>query len=119
MQERRSVPRNRTYLAAKVTYNNQSSTLDCLVRNMSQKGAKISFSATALIPAEFDVLIAQKDESRRARIVWRKDLQAGIVFLQSETVAVVSIESTRKIKKLEAECDALARRVAQLSEPAY
>jgi hypothetical protein len=118
MQERRVVHRNRSYLGGQVAYNNRRATMDCTVRNMSQNGAKIVFSAPVLIPDEFDMLIPHKGESRRARIVWREDLQAGITFLESEKGAVVSIESARKIKKLEAECDALAARVAQLSEPA-
>ena len=118
MQERRIVHRDRTYLGGQVAYNNRCSTMDCLVRNMSQNGAKIGFSNTALIPSEFDVLIPQKGESRRARIVWRGDKQAGVAFLQSEKSAVISIESARRIKKLQAERDTLARRVAQLSEPA-
>jgi hypothetical protein len=118
MQERRAIHRNRTYLQGEIAFNGRCSTLTCLVRNMSQNGAKIVFAATALIPNEFDVVIPNKAESRRARIVWREQLQAGIAFLEIEKAAVVSIESARKIKKLEAECDALAARVAQLNEPA-
>jgi hypothetical protein len=118
MPERRAIQRNRTYLEGHVAFNGRCSTVTCLVRNMSQNGAKIVFAATALIPNEFDLLIPNKAESRRARIIWRDDLQVGISFLESEKAAVVSIESARKIKKLEAERGALAARVAQLSEPA-
>jgi hypothetical protein len=112
------VHRNRTYLEGHVAFNDRYSTVTCLVRNMSQNGAKIVFEAAAFIPSAFDVLIPQRGESRRARIVWREDTQAGITFVESEKTAAVAIESGRKIKKLEAECNALAARVAQLSEPA-
>ena len=118
MQERRTVHRDRTYLGAQVAYNNRCSTMDCLVRNVSQNGAKIVFSDMALIPSEFEVLIPRKGESRRARIIWRDEKEVGVTFLHSEKSAVISIESARRIKKLETERDALARRVAQLSGPA-
>lgn len=117
MQERRTGRRDRTYLGGQVAYNDRQSTLDCLVRNVSQNGAKIVFAHTALIPSVVDVLIPKKGGSRRARIVWRDDKQAGVAFLQSDSSAVVSIESARRIKRLEADRDTLARRVAQLSEP--
>jgi hypothetical protein len=38
--------------------------------------------------------------------------------LSSDTASIVSIETARLIRKLEADRDAFARRVAQLSEPA-
>ncbi len=118
MQERREVHRDRTYLGGQVAFNDRRSTMDCLVRNFSGRGAKIVFADTATIPGELDVMIPKKGESRRARVVWREDNEAGVVFLPSERGTVVSIETAGRIRKLETERVALARRVAQLSEPA-
>lgn len=116
MQDRRTVHRDRTYLGAQVAYNNRCSTMDCLVRNVSANGAKIAFSEVALIPSEFDVLVPKKGESRRARIVWRAEKEIGVTFLQSAGNAVISIESARRIRQLEADRDALAKRLAQINE---
>ncbi|GAC1330582.1 MAG: hypothetical protein NVSMB26_08160 [Beijerinckiaceae bacterium] len=118
MQERRAVHRNRTYLRGQVVYNDRCSNMDCLVRNMSQNGAKIVFPDTALIPSEFDIMIRQKGESRRARIIWRSEKEAGVTFLHSDRGTIVSIETARRIKRLEQDRETLANRVAQLSEPA-
>lgn len=118
MQERRKVHRGRTYLGSQIAFNNRCSTIDCLVRNLSQDGAKIVFSSPATIPSEFDLTIRQKGHSRRARIVWRQEMEAGVVFLPSNAASIVSIENARQIRRLEADREALARRVAQLSEPA-
>jgi hypothetical protein len=118
MQERRTSQRDRTFLGGQVIYNHRYSTLDCLVRNMSQSGAMLVFDDVASIPSEFDVTIRHKGESRRARIVWRAELKAGIAFLPPESSNVVSLETARKMQKLERDRDVLARRVAQLSEPA-
>jgi hypothetical protein len=118
MQERRKGHRGRTYLGGQVAFNNRGSTIDCLVRNLSQDGAKIVFSSPATIPSEFDLMIRQKGHSRRARIAWRSEIEAGVAFVSSDTASIVSIETVRLARKLEADRDALARRVAQLSEPA-
>ena len=118
MLDRRKLHRDRTYLGGRIAFNNRCSTFDCLVRNLSQDGAKIAFSDSATVPSEFDVTIHRKGESRRARIVWRDETQAGIRFLHTDDQRIVSIETALRIRKLEAERNALARRVAQLSEPA-
>jgi PilZ domain len=117
MQERRKIQRGRTYLGSRVAFNNRCSTIDCLVRNMSQDGAKIVFSSPLTIPSEFDLMIHQKGHSRRARVVWRREMEAGVEFLAAHAATVVSIETARQIRKIESDRDALARRVAQLSEP--
>jgi PilZ domain len=118
MLDRRKFHRDRTYLGGRIAFNNRCSTFDCLVRNLSQDGARIVFSNTAIVPSVFDVTIHRKGESRRARVVWRDETQAGILFLHADDEKIVSIETVQRIRKLEAERSALARRVAQLSEPA-
>jgi hypothetical protein len=118
MSERRNIHRSRAYLRAQIAYNDRFSTMDCLVRNLTQVGAKIVFSDLVTIPGEFDISIRWKGESRRARVIWRTETEAGILFSHSTSKNIVSIESAQKIRKLESERDALSRRVAQLSEPA-
>lgn len=117
MEDRRKTFRGRTYLGGQIAFNDRCSTADCLVRNLTPEGAKIVFSAPPTIPAEFDLAIPRKGDSRRSRIVWRGEMEAGVVFLPSDAVAVVPLGTARKIRRLEAEREDLARRVAQLSEP--
>ena len=117
MQERRSFPRGRTYLGGQVAFNDRCSVMDCIVRNMSQNGAKVAIESTAAVPREFDLMVQHKGESRRARIVWRNENEIGIAFCDNNAGKIISIEPARRIKKLELERDTLIRRVAQLSEP--
>ena len=116
MRERREYQRGRTYLGGRLAFNNQYCTIDCLVRNMSQNGAKLVFEGTVLLPGEFDLMLPQKGESRRARVVWRQQDEAGVAFLQSAGgEGVVPIGIARRIKKLEADRAALTARVAELT----
>lgn len=116
MQERRSFHRGRTYLSGRIIFNNRFSTMDCLVRNMSQSGAKLIISSTVMVPVEFDLLVHNKGDSRRARLIWRSDTEMGIALIPAGGGSVVSIETARRIRTLEANRDALAKRVAELSE---
>src|SRR5688572_8303975 len=43
-------------------------------------GAKIMFSDRAVVPTEFELTIAQKRETVRARIVWRHADMAGVAL---------------------------------------
>jgi hypothetical protein len=118
MQDRRSIHRSRTCLEGRVAFDNGQSALDCLVRNLSQDGARIALSDTAAIPDAFEVVIPRKGEIRRARIIWKDETEAGVLFLRSTRGNVVSIETAGRIRKLQAERDALARRAAELIERA-
>ena len=118
MQERREEPRGRTYLGGEVAFNDRCAAIACLVRNLSQNGAKLIFAQPVTVPNEFDMTIHQQGNSRRARIVWQQGAEAGVAFLAFSIGTVVSMETVRQIRRLEAEIDALARRVAELSVPA-
>ncbi len=113
MEERRRAHRQRTYLGGQVEFHQRCPRLECLVRNMSQNGARLIFPRPVAIPDQFELTIQQTGDSRRARIVWRVEKEAGVAFLAAETGPVISLEAARRIKALEAERDALALRVAQ------
>jgi hypothetical protein len=116
MEERRKARRLRTYLGGQVEFNPRCPSLECLVRNMSPNGARLIFPRPPAIPETFDLTIHQTGDSRRARIIWRTEKEAGVSFLENETGIVVSLEAARRIKALEAERDVLAKRVAQFSD---
>ena len=81
MVEKRKASRSRTLLGGVIAFNNRASTMDCQVRNLSAGGAKVTFSNTAAVPDQFDLKIARKERSFRARMIWRAPNEAGIAFL--------------------------------------
>ena len=81
MQERRGARRNRNCTEAEIVFDNRSSTLDCLVTDLSDEGARLHLANTAGVPGEFDLILSKRGESHRARLVWRDETQAGVSFL--------------------------------------
>jgi len=79
MAERRKAVRARTLLGGVIAFNSRASTMDCQVRNLSSAGAKVTFTNTAVVPDQFDLMIARKERSFRARVIWRAPNEAGIV----------------------------------------
>jgi hypothetical protein len=78
--ERRQHPRNRVYYGGMVAFNARNSTLDCLVRNFSPRGAKIEFENSAILPDRIDFEVARRGLSCLARLVWRDQNTAGLMF---------------------------------------
>ena len=111
MSERRQSARRRTYLGACASYEKPVSSDECLVRDRSPGGARIVFSGSTPIPDAFGLTIRESGETRSVRVVWRDGLQAGVAY--ESAAPSVAPEAARQIRKLEAERNALARRLAQ------
>ena len=106
MLDRRQHSRNRVYYAGKVAFNARNSTLACVVRNFSQRGAKIEFENSAMLPDQVDFEIERRGLSCRAHLVWRDRNAAGLAFSNvretvRETSAVIPLDLARKLRATE------------------
>jgi hypothetical protein len=110
----------RTFLRAQIIYNNELTVVDCLVKNISASGAKVSVSETVSVPAEFDLCIPQKNKTYHARMVWRDTTMMGVEFVTTETPAkqtepeIQSDIIEARIRKLEIQNAELKIRVRHL-----
>ena len=117
MSERRRAARSRTFLGGVIAFNQRKSSMDCHVRNFSPSGAKVTFANTATIPGQFDLTIAHKERSFRARMAWRGVDEAGIEFVgEYDNEVPVPLELMQRLRDSEAENAALRRRIRQLSQ---
>lgn len=119
MLERRQFPRNRVYYGGMVAFNARNSTLACVVRNFSQRGAKIEFENSAVLPDRVDFEIERRGLSCFARLVWRDHNAAGLVFSDvqkpvQETSDVIPLDWARKLRATERTNRKLRSRLEQL-----
>ena len=82
MLERRQHPRNRVYYGGMIAFNARNSTLDCVVRNFSPRGAKIEFENSAILPDRVDFDVVRRGFPVLARLVWRDRNAAGLLFCE-------------------------------------
>lgn len=85
MSEHRRETRQRTFLKGRIIFNNGSSSMDCLVRDMSMSGARIALSQSAVLPEAFDLYIPQKERTYRSSLRWRRSDGIGITFADHAT----------------------------------
>lgn len=117
MFERRKSVRTCTYLGGVIAFNRRALTMSCHVRNLSPAGAKVVFTNTGVIPDQFDLTIACKERSFRARMVWRGLYEAGVAFLNEYSPSrLVSPERAKKLRDSEAKNVVLRQRISQLTE---
>lgn len=115
MLERRQHPRGRVYYGGMIAFNARNSTLDCIVRNFSQGGAKIEFENSAILPDQVDFEVARRGLTCLARLVWRDHNTAGLVFCEErETGDVVTLDWARKLRASERANRRLKSRLDQL-----
>jgi len=102
MLERRHHHRNRVCYGGLIAFNGRNSTLDCVVRNFSPRGARIEFENSAMLPDSVDFEVARKGLTCLARLVWRDHGTAGLVFCEEhETGNVVTLDWARKLRASE------------------
>jgi|SRR4051812_33194400 len=112
---RRDKPRLRSFMAATVLYNNGQSTLDCVIRNFSEDGAKLALPAEVALPDRFDLAVPQRNKTYRATMAWRRGGEVG-VSLEDASVATLDAVLRQRIRMLEAEIAQLKSRIVQLTE---
>ena len=90
LAERRPVPRKRVLLGGVAAYENGSYSLKCQIRDLNEKGARITVSSRQALPEELYLIIMRDHLVHKARLIWRKGEQAGLEFLTSEDVRNLS-----------------------------
>lgn len=114
MIERRRSARARVIYGGVIAYNGRQSTLDCMIRNFSEDGAKVEFDNSALLPDVIDLLIARKSREFSAKIAWRQAREAGLAFRSAERDAPIPLDLARRLRLCESERRALQNRIARL-----
>jgi hypothetical protein len=115
MFDRRQTARARVIYGGVLAYNRRQSTINCVIRNFSDDGAKVEFENAALLPDVVDILIAKKDRAFAAKIAWRRDNEAGLSFHPAaEPDAPIPLDWARRLRASESERRELQRRINQL-----
>lgn len=78
--ERRHELRRKTLLSGRIEFLNRS-VFDCVIRNLSDRGARISCDQQVALPDFFDLILVKLQERRRVRAVWRDEDGIGLSFL--------------------------------------
>lgn len=124
--ERRTAPRQKSFLQGRAFYNQRRSSADCIVRDITESGARLTFSGPVALPEVFELHIPNKGEVYRVHVQWHHGKEMGVSLGHAENSApdepnvaspsIVSPAATveDRLHRLEREIAALRRRLDEI-----
>ena len=79
-QNRRKERRPRALKSGKIAFNHRRSVIDCMIRDLSEHGAKLQVAASVGIPDTFDLVLDADNSSRSCRVAWKRPQELGVEF---------------------------------------
>ncbi len=114
MQDRRENARDKVIYGGVAEIGENGASRECIVRNISDKGASVEFSNVVNLPREeMSLRIARKGRSFLARVVWWRDNFVGLAF-SGETPAAPVSDLEERLRRSEIKKRQLQRRIKQL-----
>jgi hypothetical protein len=114
MLDRRESVRDKVMYGGVAEIGERGPTRDCIVRNISDRGATLEFSNVVTLPKEqMSLRIARKGRSFLARVIWWRDNFVGVAF-RAETPAEPVSDLEERLRKSEIKKRQLQRRIQEL-----
>lgn len=114
MRDRRESMREKVMYGGVAEIGDRGATRECIVRNISDRGATIEFGSDVQLPREqLSLRIARKGRSFLARVVWWRDNFVGVAF-RGETPAEPVSDLEERLRKSEIKKRQLQRRINEL-----
>jgi len=122
MSDQRVSIRQKSFLQGRLYFNNGRSSVDCLIRDISESGARLKFSDAITTPEAMELHIPNKQETHQVRVQWRREDEMGVAFISNEPASAVATgaggasatDFAERLQKLESEVGALRRIVNEL-----
>jgi PilZ domain len=119
MSERRRGTRQKSFLNGLVYVDKRRGAMNCLVRDLSEVGARIVFSGAVTLPRSFSLHIPQREQTFHAEVQWRRGDEIGLAFTPAGAAGAAGAtaretELMDRVAQLEAELTTLRRTLKQL-----
>ena len=115
MVERRRVPRQKSFLRGCVYFDRRRGALECLIRDISDYGARIIFSDNVTVPDAVELHIPQRQKTLRAVVQWRRGDEIGLSFPDAERIGPPGTEELmERIVHLESDVASLRKVLKRL-----
>jgi len=119
MLDRRQGARDKVIYGGVAEIDGRGTTRDCVVRNISDKGASLEFSNVVQLPKErmserMSLRIARKGRSFLAKVVWWRDNFVGVAFSPETPSELPVSDIEERLRKSEIKKRQLQRRIDEL-----
>lgn len=113
MQDRRQGVRDKVFLGGVAEINQRGSTMDCVVRNINERGACVEIDETATLPEKISLSIPRKGRSFVAEMIWRQANRVGLAF-RTMVTDPPSSDLDERLRRSQIKQRQLKRRIKEL-----
>ncbi len=115
-KERRQGTRQKSLLRGLAYLGNSPSAIDCVVRDVSETGARLNFASPLTVPDTLELHIPAKGQKLRAEVQWREPNEVGIAFISegADSASAKDDNLAARVARLEAEITALKQMIKRL-----
>ena len=114
MLDRRQNARDKVMFGGVAEIGEHRAIRDCVVRNISESGARIEFSNDVNLPKQpMRLTIARKGRSVLAKIIWWRDNFVGVAF-HSDSYELPGSDLAERLRRSEKKKRQLQRRIREL-----
>jgi hypothetical protein len=114
-KERRRSARLKNFLRGRIFFNNRDMSVECIIRDLSETGARVVLSEAVSLPSTVEFSVPQKKQIWQARVGWRHRDEAGLSFIVASSGAqALSHDLEQRLAKLERELAVLRNPIKQL-----
>jgi hypothetical protein len=115
MLDRRQSARDKVIYGGVAELGERGGSRDCVVRNISENGARIEFSSIFTLPKkQISLTIARKGRSFLAKIIWWRDNFVGVAFSSEKPYELPVSDLAERLRKSEQKKRQLQRRINEL-----
>jgi hypothetical protein len=115
MLDRRQSARDKVIYGGVAELGEPGRSRDCLVRNISENGARIEFSGIfQLLKEQISLTIARKGRSFLAKIIWWRDNFVGVAFSSEKPHELPVSDLAERLRKSEQKKRQRQRRIDEL-----
>ena len=84
MQNKRKERREAITWPGRIAYDRGAQLRECVVRDISREGARLTLANLRGLPAEFELLILTTGEIFQAVSKWRRGREVGVYFVEKD-----------------------------------
>ena len=120
VSENRQSVRQKSFLRCVVYFDNSPCAIDCMVRDISDTGARIKFSnPPARVADVLELQIPLKGQKHTCKIAWRRDDEIGVLFADMGASSHRdNVSISERMTQLEAEIAALKQIIKRMQKSA-
>jgi hypothetical protein len=78
--DKRGSGRLRQLKSGIIVLNDRRSTLGCMIRDLSDTGARLKFGSVVVLPDEFELIFVQERKIVGVRKCWHRQSECGVTF---------------------------------------